>query len=97
RLFGTLLNLCAQFVARGDVVFGLTVPVESLVFGDYAADAVALVNGLGSAKFLEHVDAGGLHEPAEPLRDFAQRNDVVALVLKRWRSDGDAKRRVLCE
>ena len=46
RTFGQHGDLGAQFVAGREVVFGLAVLVEALVFGDDAGDAVAFVNQL---------------------------------------------------
>src|SRR5262249_40470782 len=46
-------------------------------------------------KFQEDVYASSLDQPAEPFGDSAERNDVVALVLKWWRGDRKTEGRVL--
>src|SRR2546429_6432207 len=86
RAFGKDGDFSAKFISGSKVVFGIAVLVDALVFGDDAGDSVAFVNEFGAAKFLEDIDAGGFHKPAEPFADFVQRNNVVALVLKRRRS-----------
>src|SRR5205823_9370527 len=82
---------------RREVVFGLAVLVDALVFGDDTGDAVALVNEFGTAKFLEDVDASGFDKAAEPFGDSAQRDNIVPLVLKRWRRDGKTQGGTFCE
>src|SRR2546429_392139 len=86
--FGEDGDFRAKLIARREVVFGLAVLVDALVFGDDTGDAVALVNEFGTAKFLEDVDASGFDKAAEPFGDSAQRDNIVPLVLKRWRRDG---------
>ncbi len=97
RAFGKDSNFGAEFVARREVVFGLAIFVEALVFRDHAGNAGAFVNQFGAAKFLEDVHSTCFHESPEPFRDFAERDDVVALVLERRRSDRETERRLLGE
>ncbi len=97
RAFGEDGDFGAEFVAGSEIVFGLAVFVEAFVFGDDAGDAVAFVNQRCAAKFFEDVDASGFDEPAEPFCELAKRNDVVAFVLKRRRSDGKTERGVFGE
>ncbi len=97
RALGQHRDFCAQLVARDVVVFRLAVLVEAFVFGDDSGDAIALVNKFGSAEFFEHVDARGFDQTSEPLGQFAQRHNIVALVLERRRRDGKAEGRSLRE
>ncbi len=64
-----------------EVHFRLGALVEALVFRDNASDAVAFAgrfaaairkDKLRAAKLLEHIDARGFYQPAEPLGQFAQ-------------------------
>ena len=64
RAFGEDSDFGAEFVAGSVVVFGLAVFVEAFVFGDDAGDAVAFVDQLRAAKFLEDVYASGFDQAA---------------------------------
>ena len=87
----------AQFIAGREIVFGLAIFVEAFVFSDDAGDSVSLINKFGTAKFLEDVDACSFHQPTKPFRDFAERNDVIAFVLKRRWSDWKTHRGSFCK
>ncbi len=99
-------HLRAQFVARSEVGFRLAVLVEAFVFGDDAADAIAFVgrfaaairkDELRAAEFLEDVDASGLDQPAEPLDELIEGDDVIALVLEGRRRNRKAEGRIFRE
>ena len=92
RAFGEHCHFCAQFVTGREIVLGLAVLVDAFVFGDDAGDAIAFVNQFAAAELCEKVYAGGFHQAAEPLGDFVQRNDVIAGVHKRRRSNRRAER-----
>ncbi len=83
--------LGAKLIARRKVVLRLAIFVETFVLGDDTRDSVAFVNQFGAAELLEDVDVRGFHQPAQPFCDFAERDDIVAFVLERGRSDGEAE------
>ena len=60
---------------------------DAAIAGAHADDAIAVVEQLGRRETREDVDAFGLDEPAEPLDEPAERDDVVAVILERRRGD----------
>src|SRR2546428_11959587 len=73
-------DLGAEFITRREVVFGLSIFVPAFVLRDYARDALALVNQLRPGELREDVDARLLRKSAQPLRQLAQRDDVIAVI-----------------
>src|SRR5438309_88485 len=73
-------DLGADFITRREVVFGLSIFVPAFVLRNYASDAFALVNQLRTGELREDVDARLLRKSTEPLRQLAQRDDVIAVI-----------------
>jgi hypothetical protein len=78
----------ARFVTRREVVFRFAVFVHALVFGKDSGDAVFFVEQFPAGKLREKIDAFFFHQAAEPFHQLIQRDDVVAMILQRRRSDG---------
>ena len=84
--------MARKLVAGREIVLGLAVLVHALVTGDDAGDAGALIDELGAGKMREDVDARLFHELTEPLHQLIERDDVVAVVPQRRRSDRKLQR-----
>src|ERR1700730_18150801 len=56
RAFGQHSDLGSQFVAWREICFGVAVSVQAFIFGDDTGDAVAFVDQIRAAKFLEDAD-----------------------------------------
>ena len=83
-------DLGANVDARLERRLRLAVLVDAAVAGAHADDAVALVQHLARGEAGEEVDALGLDQPAQPLHEAVERDDVVAVVLERRRRDREA-------
>ena len=59
----------------------------------HIGDAIAFVDELRAAEFLEDIDARGFDQPAKPLDDFIQRNDVIPFVFEGRRCNRKPERR----
>ena len=80
-------NFGAQFVAGSEIVLGAAVLVAAFIVGDDTGDAVAFIDELRAGKLREDVDARLLDQAAEPLDQFVERDDVVAVIAQRRRRD----------
>jgi hypothetical protein len=83
-------HLRADVRARLEVRLSLPVPVDPLVSGAHTDHPVAVEECLHRRHRREHVRARGLHEPAQPLFERAQGDDVVAVILERRGKEGEA-------
>ena len=97
RAFGEHGDFRAQLVAGREVVLGLAVLVDALVFGNHAGDAVFFVEQFPAGELREDVDALLFDQAAEPFHELVERNDVVAVILQRRRRDGKLVRAFLGE
>ena len=88
RTFGEHGDFGAQFVAGSEVVFRLAVLVDALVFGQDAGDAVFFVEQFPAGKLSEKIHALFFDQAAEPFHQLVERDDVIAVILQRRRSDG---------
>ena len=71
--------------------------VHAFVVGADAGDAVAVVKKFGAGESGEDGDAGFFDLAAQPLHEAIQRDDVVAMVAQRRRSDGQLELALLGE
>ena len=69
-----------------------SVPVDAAVAGAHPDDPVPLVEQLRAGEPGEHVDAGRLDLPAEPLHEAIERDDVVTVVPQRRGREGKRQR-----
>src|SRR5215469_8284020 len=97
RTLGENDDLRLKIVARLEVRFGLVLLVETFVIGADAGDAVSFEQQLGSCKTREHRDPRLLDFSAQPLHKSVERNDVIAVVAQRRRSDGQLELALLGE
>ena len=88
RAFGKDGDFRAQFVSGREVVFRFAVLVHAFIFGEDAGDAVFVVEQFPAGKLREEVHALFFDEAAEPFHQLVERDDVVAMILQRRRSDG---------
>ncbi len=65
----------------------LAVLPDAAVARSHPDDAIAVIENLGRRKAGEDVNALGFDQPAKPFDEPVERNDVVAVILERRRSD----------
>ncbi len=87
----------AEFVAGSEIRFGLAALVEALVLGDDAGDAVVFEDQLRAGELREQVYAGLFDQAAQPFRDAAERDNIVAVVAERGRRDREFHRALFGE
>src|SRR5882762_10334253 len=63
--------------------------VDAFVVGADAGHTLAVEQQFRSREAGEDCDSGLLYLPAQPLHELIQRDDVVAMIAQRWRSDGE--------
>src|SRR5450755_2129881 len=95
--FGEDGDFGAEFVAGGEVGFGLAVFVDAFVLGDDAGDSFAFVNERGAAELGEKIYAGGFDETAQPFHNFVEGDDVVAFIFKGRGRERETEGRILGE
>src|SRR5204863_1872799 len=77
----------ANVDARLESRLPLSLFADSAIPGANTDDAIALVEDLDGGETSKHVDTSGLDEAAEPFDESTERDDVIAVILKRWRRD----------
>ena len=84
-----------KVVAGLEVRLLLIFLVDAFVVGAHADDAVAVVEQFGAGESGEDGDARLFHFAAEPLHEFVDRDDVIAMIAQRRRRDGQFELAVL--
>src|SRR5215469_4258958 len=80
-------DLRLKIVTWLEIRLRLILLVESLVVSANPRDPVAVEQQFGTGKAGEHGDSGLLDFAAQPLHKTVERNDVIAMIAQRWRSN----------
>src|SRR5262249_37492645 len=88
RAFREDRNLSFQVVAWFEVRFRLVLVVHAFVIGADTSNAVSVEEKFRSRKTGEDSNPGLLDLAAQPLHKLVQRDDVVAMIAQRGRSNG---------
>jgi hypothetical protein len=77
--------------ARLVIAFSISLAIDSFVASTHTDNAFAIAKDFDGGKAGKHFNSAGLYLRSKPAHEAAQGNNQIAIVVERWRCDGNRK------